>query len=76
MNAARIKSVHALGNQMLENGTKNGAGGSLRKFNPAWSRMIPDFGSCGMKLWYSPQDATFHQLLDGLVIEDSDESVV
>ena len=63
------KGVHALGNEMLRGTAPRMVPGALSQIQ---SSMVTDdtrFRIVWNKLWHSPQDQTFHQFLDGLVVK-------
>jgi hypothetical protein len=65
----RDKGVHALGNEMLRGNAPRMVPGALAQTQSSVVQGDTRFRIVWNELWYSPQDQTFHQFLDGLVVK-------
>jgi hypothetical protein len=63
------KSVHALGNEMLGRTAPRMVPGALSQIQSSMVKDDTRFRIVWNELWHSPQDQTFHQFLDGLVMK-------
>jgi hypothetical protein len=63
------KSVHALGNEMLGRTAPRMVPGALSQIQSSMVKDDARFRIVWNELWHSPQDQTFHQFLDGLVMK-------
>lgn len=63
------KGIHALGNEMLRGTTPRMVPGSLSQIQSSMVKDDTRFRIVWNELWHSPQDQTFHQFLDSLVVK-------
>ena len=65
----RDKGIHALGNEMLRGTAPRMVPGALAQIQSSMVQSDTRFRFVWNVLWNSPQDQTFHQFLDGLVVK-------
>ena len=63
------KGIHALGNEMLRGTAPRIVPGALSQIQSSMVNDDTRFRFVWNELWHSPQDQTFHQFLDGLVVK-------
>jgi hypothetical protein len=64
----RDKGIHALGNQMLQGTAPRMVPGALTQIQSSMIQGDTRFRFVWNTLWHYPQDETFHQFLDALVV--------
>ena len=63
------KGIHALGNEMLRGTSPRMVPGALSQIQSSMVKDDTRFRIVWNERWQSPQDQTFHQFLDGLVVK-------